>query len=41
MTIQEWFDKRKEAQIERRTREAKMEAESVPDRKSVGRERVC
>ena len=30
MTIQEWFDKRKEAQIERRTREAKMEAESVP-----------
>ena len=30
MTIQEWFDKRKEAQIERRTREVKMEAESVP-----------
>ena len=30
MTIQEWFDKRKEAQIERRAREAKMEAETVP-----------
>ena len=30
MTIQEWFDKRKEAQIERRSREARMEAESTP-----------
>ena len=30
MTIQEWFDKRKEAQIERRQREARMEAETVP-----------
>ena len=30
MTIQEWFDKRKEAQIERRAREARMEAETVP-----------
>ena len=30
MTIQEWFDKRKEAQIERRAREAKMEAETIP-----------
>ena len=30
MTIQEWFDKRKEAQIERREREARMEAETVP-----------
>ena len=30
MTIQEWFDKRKEAQIERRQREARMEAEIVP-----------
>ena len=29
MTIQEWFDKRKEAQIERRAREAKMEAERL------------
>lgn len=31
MTIQEWFDKRKEAQIERRAREIKMESDNVPD----------
>ena len=30
MSIQEWFDKRKEAQIERRNREARMEADSTP-----------
>jgi len=30
MTIQEWFDKRKEAQIERRAREARMEADNAP-----------
>ncbi len=29
MTIQEWFDKRKEAQIERRSQEGKMEADSA------------
>ena len=30
MSIQEWFDKRKEAQIERRSREARREADSTP-----------
>ena len=31
MTIQDWFEKRKEAQIQRRALEAKVEVEGNPD----------
>ena len=31
MTVQDWFEKRKEAQIQRRALEAKVESETNPD----------